>query len=180
MTLEARIVAVVQAIGADVKLLTGNIGNLASLDTTVKTNIVSAINELKGLVDGLSAGAAGIDDLAGNGDTTVTWSADKIYDTIELAKAAVKNEILDGAGPALDTLKELQDALGGDANFATTISTALGLRVRVDAAQTFDSTQMAQARTNIDAASQTDLDALETAIGDPDHDFVADYTTAKT
>lgn len=179
MTLEARIIAVVQAIGTDVKTLTTSIGTLSSLSTTAKDNIVNAINELKGLIDTISAGAAGIDDLAGNGDTNVTWSADKIYDTIELAKAAVKNELVDGAGAALDTLKELQDALGSDANFATTMSTALGLRVRVDAAQVFDATQKTQGRDNIGAASQDDLDALEAAIGNPDHDFVADYVTAK-
>lgn len=34
-----------------------------------------------------------------------------------------KNEILNGAGPAFDTLLELQQALGNDPNFATTITT---------------------------------------------------------
>lgn len=33
--------------------------------------------------------------------------------------------LLNGAGPALDTLKEIQDALGNDANFASTITNAL-------------------------------------------------------
>lgn len=36
---------------------------------------------------------------------------------------AAKNEILNGAGPAFDTLLELQQALGNDPNFATTITT---------------------------------------------------------
>ena len=39
--------------------------------------------------------------------------------------AQLKDEILGGAGGAFDTLKELQDALGGDANFATTVSSRL-------------------------------------------------------
>jgi hypothetical protein len=37
---------------------------------------------------------------------------------------AVSN-LVNSAGPALDTLKELADALGNDANFATTVSTSL-------------------------------------------------------
>ena len=41
------------------------------------------------------------------------------------AATAVKNEILGGAGAAFDTLKELADALGNDANFARTIAKEL-------------------------------------------------------
>lgn len=38
------------------------------------------------------------------------------------------NNLVNGAGSALDTLKELADALGGDANFATTVATNLALK----------------------------------------------------
>ena len=113
-----------------------------------------------------------IDDAAGDGATTVTWSADKIHDTIEAAKLAVKNELTDGAGAALDTLAELAAALGNDPNFAATIAAEIANRVRYDAAQTLTAPQQAQARANIGA-----LGAVE--IGNPDHDFVADYTAAK-
>lgn len=44
---------------------------------------------------------------------------------IATSAAQLKDEILGGAGGAFDTLKELQDALGGDANFATTVSSRL-------------------------------------------------------
>lgn len=37
------------------------------------------------------------------------------------ALASLKNEILGGAGAAFDTLQDLSAALGGDANFATTV-----------------------------------------------------------
>ena len=37
-------------------------------------------------------------------------------------RTALKNEILGGAGAAFDTLKELQNALGGDADFAATVA----------------------------------------------------------
>lgn len=163
MTLETKIIAVVQAIGADIKDLRTKQGDLTALSTTAKGNLVAAINELYGL---LGSSGAVIDDAAGDGATAVTWSADKIFDTIEAAKAAVKAELTDGASTALDTLAELAAALGNDPNYAATIATELGNRVRYDAAQTLTTAQRLQACTNI-------------GVGDPEHDFVTDYTTAK-
>lgn len=176
MSLETRIVALAQAMGADVKALTAAQGTLTSLNTTTKTSLVAAINELLVLIG--SAGAS-IDDAAGNGNTGVTWSADKIFDSIEAAKAAVKNEILGGAGAALDTLNELATALGNDPSFATTIAAEVANRVRYDAAQTLTSPQQAQARANIGAAAASDVSALTTGLGTYDRDYVADYTAAK-
>lgn len=169
MSLETRIVALAQAIGTDVKALTAAQGDLSTLSTTDKTSLVAAINELATLM--ASAGVA-IDDLAGDGSTLVTWSADKIFDSIEEAKAAVKNELLDGAGAAFDTLNELATALGNDPSFATTMATELANRVRFDIGQELSQGQQQQARDNIGAASAAD-------IGDTDYDFVADYNAAK-
>lgn len=176
MSLETRIVTLAQAIGADVKALTAAQGNLASLNTTTKTSLVAAINELVTMIG--SAGVA-INDTAGNGNTSVTWSADKIFDSIEAAKAAVKSELLGGAGAALDTLNELAAALGNDPSFATTIAAEVANRVRYDAAQTLTSPQQAQARTNIGAAAASDVSTLITGLGTYDRDYAADYTTAK-
>lgn len=63
-------------------------------------------------------------------------------------------------------------ALNDDPNFAATIAGEIANRVRFDAAQVLTEPQQAQARGNIGA-----LGAVE--IGNPDHDFVADYTAAK-
>lgn len=180
MSMETRLIALAQAIGADIKLINTAIGDVTSLSTTAKTSLVLAVNELKAAIDTLSAGAAGIDDLAGDGNTTATWSANKIYDELIAAQQAVKDEILGGAGAALDTLNELAAALGNDANFAASIAAELTNRVRVDQAQAFTELQKTQGRDNIGAASAANLTALTTAVGDTDHDFVADYTTAKT
>ena len=163
MTLETKIIAVVQAIGADIKDLRTKQGDLTALSTTAKGSLVAAINELYTL---LGSSGAVIDDNVGDGATSVTWSADKIFDTIEAAKTAVKAELTDGASTALDTLAELAAALGNDPNYAATIATELGNRVRYDAAQTLTTAQKLQACTNI-------------GVGDPEHDFVTDYTTAK-
>ena len=163
MSLSARIVTLAQAIGGDIKNLTTNQGSLTSLSTTTKTSLVAALNELHSAVGG--AGVQ-INDAAGNGDTLVTWSADKIFDTIEAAKTAVKNDLVNGAAAALDTLSELASALGNDPSFATTIATELGNRVRYDAAQTLSAPQQAQACANI-------------GVGNPETDLAAAYTTAK-
>jgi hypothetical protein len=58
----------------------------------------------------------------------------------------------------LDTLKELADALGDDPNFATTVTTSLSNRLRVDAAQGLTTAQKVQARSNAYAAP---FDALQ-------------------
>lgn len=170
MTLEQRLILLAQAIGADIRALNISQGALTDLDTTTKTSLVAAVNELKGIVNGLSG--ALINDAAGDGDTTVTWSADRIFDAIAAASAALKNELTNGAGAALDTLAELANALGNDPSFAATIAGEIATRVRYDAAQALSAPQQAQARNNIGAQAAE-------AVGDTDHDFVADYTAAK-
>lgn len=163
MTMETRLIALAQAIGADIKALTTKQGDLTSLATTAKGNLVAAINEIYGLLG--SVGAI-IDDGAGDGDTSVTWSADKIHDSIEAATTALRNSLVNDAGAALDTFKELQDAIGNDPSFAATLATQMSKRVRVDAAQTFTTAEKLQGCNNL-------------GIGDPEHDFLGDYVTAK-
>lgn len=172
MTQEQRLIALAQAMGTDVKTLNAAIGVLSTLTTAAKTNLVAAINEVKVIAENAAGGGVAIDDGAGDGATTVTWSADKILDALEAAKLAVKNDLVDGAGATLDTLKELAEALGNDPSFAATIATELTKRVRYDSAQILDAAEQAQARSNIGAVGLID-------VGDTDHNFVADYTAAK-
>lgn len=169
MSLETKIVALAQAMGTDVKALRLAQGDLTSLTTTAKTSLVAAINELVLLV--ADSGGAGIDDGATSGGA-VTWSVDKITSSITAARNALKDELVGGAGAALDTLAELAAALGDNPNFATTIATELGNRVRYDAAQVLTLEQQSQARSNIGAASAA-------AIGDPERDLAAVYAAAK-
>ncbi|MCH4540206.1 hypothetical protein [Ochrobactrum sp. A-1] len=70
-------------------------------------------------------------------------------------KTAV-DDLINGSGAALDTLKELADALNNDPEFATTVGNALGVRVRVDAPSAFTAAQKAQGRTNLDALGTVD------------------------
>jgi len=83
-----------------------------------------------------------------------------------------------GAPAALDTLNELAAAIGDDANFAGTVTAALGNRLRIDAAQGLTGPQQTQGRTNIGAAAAADLTTLTTNVGSTTTDFVAAYEAA--
>jgi len=210
-------------------------GNLASLSTTTKDNLVAAINEVLaavgsgGSIDadsitdattigkaliraadaaaaraaigagtsnlalGTTAGtakagdyqpaAANISDSTSTGRALLTAaSATAARGTLDVyseaeadaAITAAVNSLIDAAPGTLDTLNELAAALGNDPNFATTVSTALGNRVRVDtSSQGLNSTQQGNARTNIGAASAAD-------VGDTSSDFVAVFESALT
>uniref|UniRef100_A0AAU6W408 Tail fiber protein n=1 Tax=Pseudomonas phage Cygsa01 TaxID=3138529 RepID=A0AAU6W408_9VIRU len=163
MSLQTQLIALAQAIGADIKSLKTSTGTLSGLSTTAKSNLVAAINEVYGLV---GSGGVTIND-ASTASTTQTWSASKSSAAIATAISTLQTTLIGGAGAALDTFKELQDALGNDPTFAATVATSLSNRVRFDSAQTLTVAQQIQACVN-------------TGVGDPTTDFVAAYTTAKT
>lgn len=73
------------------------------------------------------------------------------------------NNVIDGAPAALDTLNELAAAINDDASYASTISTALGNRLRVDVNnQGLTSTQQGYALTNLGiTASTTELNYVD-------------------
>jgi hypothetical protein len=160
LTTEAQIDALVAAIVADANGLRTSIGTLTSLSTTAKANLVAAINEVKSVADAAAGGGVSINDAATN--TTQTWSSSKINGDITSAVSALVN----AAPGTLDTLDELAAALGDDANFASTVTTALAARLRVDtAAQGLTGTQQSNALTNLGLAFSS-------------ADFAADYNAA--
>ena len=189
MSLQTRLSDLITAIGTDYKQLrtwmtgTGT-GTLASLNTTDKSSLVSAINEVKATAD-LGGGGSppdastttkGIIEIATLAEVTAGTDTVRAVtpEGVRQERIALKTEILGAGVPAaLDTLDELAAALGDDANYAATMTTALAARVRTDtAAQGLDTTQQSNARTNIAAAGATD-------IGNADADLAALYTTAK-
>ncbi len=163
MKLIERMKQVNEQIADDIALLVTRIGDLTSLGTTDKSNLVAALNEV---ASQMAAAGASINDEAGNGDTAVTWSADKIYDMIEAAKAAVKAELVNGSPAALDTLNELSQALGDDPNFATTLAAEMNKKLDFTKAQTLSASQRLQGCENL-------------GIGNPDTDFKGDYLTRR-
>jgi hypothetical protein len=87
-------------------------------------------------------------------DTAGTVKIDgDVVATQAYVNTAVAN-VVDSAPAALDTLNELAAALGDDASFSTTMSTALGNRLRVDVNnQSLTSAQKANGRTNLGLGS---------------------------
>lgn len=163
MSLQSQITNLAVRVGTEIKSVRAAMGDKTSLTTADKTSLVAAINELVGLV----ATATEINDLAGAGVLDQTWSVAKINSSL----LALKSEIINGAPAAYDTLLELATELqGADADIEA-ILTALGNRVRFDAAQALTAPQQAQARTNIGAVAAAD-------VGDFNSDFVATFEAA--
>lgn len=154
MSLTTQISNLAVRIATECKSIRSVTGDKASLTTTDKTSLVAAINELKSAM----ASAAGILDTAGAGDTTHTWSADKIVTQL----AAVKSEILNGAPAAYDTLLEIANQLTSDGGAISGLLTAVGNRVAFDQAQTLTAPQKAQAISNIGAISAADVGDVTT------------------
>lgn len=148
-------------------------GSVIGLDTVAQV-IVPAINEVRQQVYDLSGGLANIviDDSALAGITEKTWSVDKIITELQ----AYKDSILGGApSAALDTILELSERLLDDGDAIIAINSGLSNRVRFDAAQSLTSPQMLQARQNIGATAQSDVDALALV----DNNFLRKDTAAQ-
>lgn len=151
MSQQTNIAAAFLRITNAVMALHSRIGNLASLSTTNKGNLVAALNELHGL---LGSSGAVIDDLATN--TSTVWSSSKVQSQITSAITA----LVAGAPGAQDTLAEIA------AQITALQSTDLNL-VSVGGAQTFTDPQKIQGCENL-------------GIGDPTHNYVTAIDTALT
>ncbi len=164
MSFQTNVTNGLNALATAIKTNRVNTGTLASLTTTAKSDLVSAINEVKAAV----SGAAGINDSAASSSTTATYSANKITSLISSATS----NILNGASAAYDTLGEIQAILQADDASIATILTALGNRLRVDVNnQGLTGTQQTNGQTNLGVYSTTQ-------IGDVTHDFTADVAAA--
>lgn len=100
-------------------LINGNQSSLSGLKTVEKGNLVEAINELLALLDG-----AGVKISDTTTSTSTVWSSSKTNTKINDAVSA----LVASSPEALDTLKELADALGNDSNFAKTITDAIAAK----------------------------------------------------
>ena len=134
-------------------------GNLTSID------VQSALNELQTDIDtrattlALSSHESNTSNphsvtkaQVGLGNVDNTSDMNKPTSTAQQSSinTAIAN-LVNSSPSTLDTLNELATALGNDPSFATTMSTSLGNRLRVDtASQGLDSTQKTNAKTNID------------------------------
>lgn len=164
MTQEQRLTLALQTIGTDVKTIIGNQGQLSTLNTSAKSSLVSALNEIYSLI----STAISIDDNASTGSNK-TYSIDKIKSSIQ----SLKDDLLGGVPTtAFDTLKEIADYIGTDQTATSGLVVAIAKRVAVDSVQTFTANEKTQARENIEAFGSEE-------IGNPDTDLLAIYNTAK-
>lgn len=161
MSLATRIESLVIRVAQEFNDVRAKAGNLASLTTTDKSNLVAAINELKAAV----VSSAVIDDA--HVAATTTYSSNKIVSLLD----ALKTEILGGADAAYDTLVEIQQLLQNGTSGLDALLTAVNNRVRFDAVQTLTVPEQAQARSNIGAVAASD-------VGNTDTDFVAVFVGA--
>lgn len=107
------------------------------------TNLAARI---QALADAIAAGG-------GEASQAIAAVASDLNQEIAKRQTAIANAVanlLDSSPGTLDTLNELAAALGDDPNFASTVSTSLGNRLRVDAAQGLSAGQKAQAKANLD------------------------------
>ncbi len=175
MSLSANIQDLATRISTEVKalrtLINGNAVDLSALTTTAKTNLVAAINEVDAIASAITGPPAASETVAGVVELATTAEASTGTDTSRAVTAAGLKAAIDAANAALvdaapgtlDTLNELAAALGDDPNFASTMTTALGNRVRADVAtQGLTSTQQGNARTNIDVYSKAEIGDITT------------------
>lgn len=163
MSLQISLTNLATRIGTEFKAIRTLIGGSGTADVsalnTTADNLVAAINEVKTTADAAAGGGASINDSATSASTV--WSSQKTNTEISTAVAG----LVDSSPGALDTLNELAAAIGDDANYAATVNTALGNRIRFDAVQTLTTPQQAQACANI-------------GVGDPETNFVTVFETA--
>lgn len=137
-------------IAEHIKELRARVGNKSELMTIDKSSTVKAINELWALIDAIE-NVDVIDDTLADGLNN-TYSITKIRAVIQEASDA----LVDGAPIGLNTLNKIASALNA-------VKLLAEASVLYDE-QSLDETEKAQARVNIGAVSQSDLDALRTEL----------------
>jgi hypothetical protein len=164
--------AAVNATATELNILSGTTAVTADLDKLASVTSTAAelnlLDDVSGLVkaDFTKLAAIEVDATKINYLTDMTGNVKSYIDT-EVAG------IVDSAPGTLDTLNELAAALGDDANFATTTSTALGNRLRLDVDnQTLSGAQITNALTNLGITStNTELNLLDGVTGLVKADF---------
>jgi hypothetical protein len=160
------LVAFVLAVREKCATLTSNQGDLTTLTTTDKTSLVKALIEVVASIEQVKKDLAAKTEISDTTQTkTNTWSAVKIADSISTAASNLKNEILNGAGEAYDTLKELGDLIDTNKDAITALETIASGHVKFDGAQTLTDAQKTQARSNISAANVVHTHAIADITG---------------
>ena len=140
--------------------------NLEAVFTQIGTDVGLSKKDIIDLQTAIGAisPTAVISDAAGAGVFDKTWSADKLIAYITAAATQAKDDIINGAPAALDTLLEIAGQLAADQTALGALVLALDAAIRTDIVQTFTDAQKTQAQENMGVTAST---------------MMASYTAAK-
>ena len=125
-------------------------------ETETNAAAIAALQKKTDAMQTTLDGKPNIDDTAKAANKV--YSSQKTEDLVTQAKQQVKNDLLNGVGAEMDTLKEVADAIKNNKDALTALQTVAGKHVSYEAQQ-LTSEQKTQARTNIDAVSSARLSA---------------------
>ena len=125
-------------------------------ETETNAAAIAALQKKTDAMQTTLDGKPNIDDTAKAANKV--YSSQKTEDLVTQAKQQVKNDLLNGVGAEMDTLKEVADAIKNNKDALTALQTVAGKHVSYEAQQ-LTSEQKTQARTNIDAVSRAQLSA---------------------
>ena len=132
-------------------------------DVGLSKKDIIALQTAVGAIGAISPTAV-ISDAAGAGVFDKTWSADKLIAYITAAATQAKDDIINGAPAALDTLLEIASQLAADQTALGALVLALDAAIRTDIVQAFTDAQKTQAQENMGVTAST---------------MMASYTAAK-
>lgn len=184
--LSAQINNLAVRIAKECKLIYTKLGDTTQLNTDNAESLVKAINSLKINFDNamlaINANSADIDAAETaitalqerlnsiindtTASTNTVYSSSKVVSEITKAKQEVKDDLLGGAGTAYDTLNELAELIESNQDSITALQNLAAGHVKYDDAQELTDAQKKQARDNINAVSQDEIDfsAIEATI----------------
>ncbi|MGO4287514.1 hypothetical protein AB4Y99_25415, partial [Bosea sp. TAB14] len=142
---------ITQGVQAALDMISQNVAPQLAALTTQMNDLEDALEDLIGggvAPNSLQLGGRNPDYYLALANATGTLPVTQVSGVDALVAAAVAG-LVNSAPTTLDTLKELSDAIGGDANFATHMAEALGFRLRVDADQSLTAEQKARAFSNL-------------------------------
>jgi chromosome segregation ATPase len=209
--LSAQINNLAVRIAKECKLIYTKLGDTTQLNTDNAESLVKAINSLKINFDNamlaINANSADIDAAETaitalqerlnsiindtTASTNTVYSSSKVVSEITKAKQEVKDDLLGGAGTAYDTLNELAELIESNQDSITALQNLAAGHVKYDDAQELTDAQKKQARDNINAVSQdeidfsaikatiasnkSEIDTLKADIGDLNTNFVTTF-----
>lgn len=161
------------------------------IGSEINAAVAAVVGSAPGALDSLQELAAALANDANYSATVLTALSERVAITAQSFTGPQQSQARSNIGAA--AASDLTTLTTTVSTLTTTTNNALAKRVAVDAGQAFTAPEQAQGRNNIAAASQADMTqaqsdigtnataitTLSTSIGDPETDFVAQYTATR-